>query len=146
MEDVIGSCHHRSQSESIPALGFYNDDDNDNYVSDNDGHEDAFDVVEEQGRDKLHDEEGMQVLMYLSEAEKKNKKRTKERAWFEKEGGKRRNEGHPRNFLLVDEYTKIPYEVGMDDWKKELMLLSRDLDPSIGNINRQPKGSCCKDS
>ena len=45
-EDVICSCHRRLQCESVAALGFNNDNGNDNYVSDNDGHGDAFDVVE----------------------------------------------------------------------------------------------------
>ena len=58
-----------------------------------------------------------------------------------KDGDRRQKEGLPRNFLLVDEYTKKPYGVGVGDWRKEVMLLSRDLDPAIGNINRQPEGA-----
>lgn len=41
----------------------------------------------------------------------------------------------------MDERTGMPYGVGVGDWRKELMLLSRDLDPAIGNINRQPEGT-----
>ena len=39
---------------------------------------------------------------------------------------------------------KKPYGVGMGDWRKKLMLLSQDLDPAIGNINRQPEGAIAK--
>jgi hypothetical protein len=39
---------------------------------------------------------------------------------------------------LVDEYTKRPYGVGVNEWRKEVMLLSRKLDPAIGLISKQP--------
>jgi len=31
------------------------------------------------------------------------------------------------------------YGVGVGDWRKEIMLLLRSLDPTIGNINKQLK-------
>ena len=39
----------------------------------------------------------------------------------------------------MDEYTKKPYSAGINEWLKEVMLLSRKLDPTIGQINRQPE-------
>jgi len=45
---------------------------------------------------------------------------------------------------MVDEYTKKPYGPGLGEWKKELMLLSRDLDPSVANINRHPPGAVAR--
>ena len=57
----------------------------------------------------------------------------------EREADRQIKEGLPRNFLLVDEYTKKPYGVGVGAWRKELMLLSQKLDPAIGNINRHPE-------
>ena len=56
----------------------------------------------------------------------------------EREGERRRKEGLPRNYLLVDEHTKKPYGAGVGNWRKELMLLSRKLDPAVGQINKQP--------
>lgn len=59
----------------------------------------------------------------------------------EREGDRRRKDGLRRNYLLVDEYTHKPYGTGVGEWRKEIMLLSRILDPAIGNINRQPDGA-----
>lgn len=42
---------------------------------------------------------------------------------------------------MVDEHTKKPYGPGVGDWRKELMLMSKGLDPAIGNINRHPEGA-----
>lgn len=39
--------------------------------------------------------------------------------------------------MLVDEYTKKPYGTGVGEWRKEVMLMSRKLDPAIGQINKQ---------
>lgn len=57
----------------------------------------------------------------------------------EREGDRRRWEGKPRNYLLVDEYTWKPYGVGVSDWRKEVMLLSKQLDLATGQINKQPQ-------
>lgn len=78
--------------------------------------------------------------MYPTEAERR-KERRQERALLENEGSRRKKEGLPRIFLLVDEQTEQLYGVGVGEWKKELMLLSRNLDPAIGNINKQPEGA-----
>jgi len=40
--------------------------------------------------------------------------------------------------LLVDQFTGKPYGAGVGDWWKEVKLLSKKLDPSIGQINKQP--------
>ena len=77
-------------------------------------------------------------VYYESEAQKR-KERRRAKVAREREGDRRRQEGLPRNYLLVDEYTKKPYGVGVNDWRKEVMLLSRKLDPAIGLINRQPQ-------
>ena len=76
--------------------------------------------------------------MHCETEAQKRKERRRVKWAREREGDRRRREGLPRNYLLVDEYTKKPYGIGVNDWRKEVMLLSRKLDPSIGLINRQP--------
>ena len=73
--------------------------------------------------------------MYPTETEKRRERRHAQ-ASREREGVRRSREGLPRNYLLVDEYSRGPYGQGVSSWRKELMLLSRKLDPAIGNINR----------
>jgi len=128
------------------ALGFCNDDvnkddnnDNDMIDNDNDNDGDAVHRARNAYGNETDDNMAVQVLMYPTKVERK-KERRQERALLEKEGSKRRKEGLRRNFLLVDKRTRQPYGVGVGDWKKKLMLLSTDLDPEIGNINKQPEG------
>lgn len=120
--------------------GFYCDDPNDNSKADHGEDENAVDVDDEADEDHMHDGNEVDEFMYQTKAERK-KERRQEKAWLGKEGQKRRKKGPPRNFLLVDERTGMPYSVGVGDWRKELILMSRDLDPAIGNINRQPEGA-----
>lgn len=40
--------------------------------------------------------------------------------------------------MLVDQFTGKPYGACVGDWRKEVKLLSKKLDPSIGQINKQP--------
>lgn len=40
--------------------------------------------------------------------------------------------------MLVDQFTGKPYGAGVGDWRKEVKLLSKKLDPSIGQISKQP--------
>lgn len=80
---------------------------------------------------------GTQSYEFETEAQKRRERRHAKAA-REREGHRRRKEGLPRNYLLVDEYTKRPYGVGVGDWRKEVMLLSRKLDPAIGLISKQP--------
>lgn len=96
--------------------------------------------MEEASNEHSDDENTVMDLIYRTDAERR-KERRQERALLDKEGDRRRQEGLPRNYLQVDERTNKPYNVEVGDWRKELMLLSRDLDPSIGNINQQPEGA-----
>jgi hypothetical protein len=76
--------------------------------------------------------------VYCETEAQKWKERRQTNVAREREGDRCCREGLPRNFLLIDDYTKKPYGVGVDDWRKEVMLLSRKLDPTIGVINKQP--------
>lgn len=68
----------------------------------------------------------------------RNERREESLRKQEREGDRRRKEGKPRNYLLVDQFTGKPYGAGVGDWRKEVKLLSKKLDPSIGQINKQP--------
>ena len=68
----------------------------------------------EKSTDEAYEDEEVCDLLYQTQAERK-KERRQERAWLEKEGERRRKDGLPRNFLLVDEETKKPYGVGVGD-------------------------------
>ena len=84
----------------------------------------------------------MEVDKVATEEEsRKRRERRQARAEHEREGTRRKKEGLKRNFLLVDEYTMKPYGMGVGDWRKEVMLLSQNLDPAVGNINQQPEGA-----
>ena len=73
-----------------------------------------------------------------TKAENRKERRYAKKA-REREGDRRRREGKPRNYLLVDQYTGKPYGAGVSDWRKEVILLSKKLDPAIGQINKQPQ-------
>lgn len=88
------------------------------------GADDETDIVPED----LHGE---------TEAEKRKERRIAKKA-REREGDRRRKEGKPRNYLLVDQFIGKPYGAGVGDWRKEVKLLSKKPDPSIGQINKQP--------
>ena len=117
---------------------FYNSDhEADSSDGSSQNYEEELEDVEEQGYADANE----LVPGYLygeTEAEKRKERRHAKKA-REREGDRRRQEGKPRNYLLVDEYTKKPYGAGVNDWRKEVMLLSRKLDPAIGQINRQPE-------
>ena len=72
-----------------------------------------------------------------TKADNQKKKHTKKAR--EREGDRRRREGKPHNYLLVDQYTGKPYRAGVSDWRKEVILLSKKLDPTIGQLNKQPQ-------
>lgn len=133
---------YRTQLHSTaPVEEIEIDDVNDNGIPEDEDDVDAPVEAEQAGDDDADDDNDLnKELLYPSKAEKR-KERRQEKALLEKQGEKRRKEGRPRNFLLVDEITKKPYSVGVGEWRKELMLLSRDLDPAIGNINKQPEGA-----
>jgi hypothetical protein len=76
--------------------------------------------------------------VYCKTEAQKREKRRQTKVACEREGDRCHREGLPRNFLVLDEYTKKPYGIGVNDWREEMMLLSRKLDPTIGLINEQP--------
>jgi len=129
---------HATRQREPQTYSFYNtDNETDNSDdSEKDYEEEEVEEVEEQENEDVED----LVADYVhceTEAQKRKERRAVKWA-REREGERRRREGLPRNYLLVDEYTRKPYGIGVNDWRKEVMLLSRKLDPSIGLINRQP--------
>ena len=116
--------------DELPS--FMNDDPNDNG---------SVGGEEEMGEDEGGIEGRMSMhLMHGGVYEPESNKRRERRhaqGVREREGQRRQKEGKRRNFLSVDEHTMKPYGVGVGDWRKELMLLSRNLDPAIGNIKNQ---------
>ena len=98
------------------------------------------DVDDEVGNEDV-ERNGDMIVVDLEDESTRRRVRRRAQAMREREGNRRHREGLPRNFLLVDEFTKKPYGVGVGQWRKELMLLSRKLDPSVGNINQHPAGA-----
>ena len=140
-EECIDNTGRRSPSSGEhhrQMYSFYNSDhEADSSDDSSQNHEEELEDVEEQG----YADPNELVPGYLyseTEAEKRKERRHAKKA-KEREGDRRRREGKPRNYLLVDEYTKKPYGAGVNDWRKEVMLLSRKLDPAIGQINKQPE-------
>ena len=123
------------------AFSFYNDADDDDIERSQDSREDESEPEnpeELQRSEEPADIESNEHDLYPTET-KKRRERRHAQASREREGVRRSREGLPRNYLLVDEHSKEPYGQGVSSWRKELMLLSRKLDPTIGNINRQPQ-------
>ena len=98
------------------------------------------DVDDEAGNEDV-ERNGDMIVVDLEDESTRRRVRRRAQAMRVREGNRRHREGLPRNFLLVDEFTKKPYGVGVGQWRKELMLLSRKLDPSVGNINQHPVGA-----
>lgn len=127
------------RGEQSRTYSFYNDDDDseqEDHSEENTAEEEDMEV-QTRSRDVANVEDDHDEL-YPTEAEKR-KERRHAQASREREGERRRREGLPRNYLLIDSHTKIPYGQGVGNWRKELMLLSRKLDPAIGNINKHPQ-------
>ncbi|KAG0594908.1 hypothetical protein M758_UG121200 [Ceratodon purpureus] len=117
---------------------FYNSDKEDTGSSDDssENYEEEIEDIGEQGvadAADLVDEDDNSV----TEAEKRKDRRYAKKA-REREGDRRRWEGKPRNYLLVNQYTGKPYGAGVTNWRKEVMLLYQKLDPAVGQINKQP--------
>lgn len=87
----------------------------------------------------IEEEIEMQALSIGDEIARRRERRQAQ-ALRVREGNRRKKEGRPRNYLLVDDYTGKPYGTGVGEWMKELMLLFRELDLALGNINQQPEG------
>ena len=120
--------------DELPS--FVNDDPNDN---------DSVGGEEEMGEDEGGIEGRMSMHLmhgsvYKTESDKRRERRHAQAA-REREGQRRQKERKRCNFLSVDEHTMKPYGVGVGDWRKELMLLSRNLDLAIGNIKNQPEAA-----
>ena len=120
-------------------------------VSHNDTEEQNAVEVSEEERDNSEKvlDDSLEDARYMTDTQeiaveedsRRRKQRRQAQSMREREADKRIKDGLLRNFLLVDEYTKKPYGVGVGAWRKELMLLSQKLDPAIGNINRHREGA-----
>lgn len=128
-------CNYGKEKELFP---FANEDETDDGVteSENEGH--ALLRVDEPDGEEMDMAVDMKVLTSKEESTRRSERRRAKTMWL-KEGEKRKKKGKPRNYLLVDDCTGKPYGIGVGAWRKELMLLSRELDPAIGNINQQPE-------
>jgi len=117
---------------------FENDDPNQDVVPDSleEGHRKR--EVDDTDDEDAYDERNVVVYAEDDESVKRRERRS------EREGDRLRKVGLCRNYLMVDEHTKKPFGPGVGEWRKELMLLSRNLDPAIGNINKQPEGTVAK--
>lgn len=80
--------------------------------------------MEEQ--DQVENENLVADNVYCETKAQKRKERRRAKLAREREGDKHRKEGLPRNYLFVDEYTKNPYGAGVNDWRNEVMLLSKN--------------------
>ena len=142
VEDVAATTTQQTQGRVAPKFSFYNDDNVDMIADSEEEEEEEEDQdgcpMEDSGYDYQNSCADVEDSMYQTETEKRRERRH-DLAARRREGDRRRAEGLPRNYLLVDKYSNEPYGQGVGSWRKELMLLSRDLDPSIGNINRQPE-------
>ena len=120
------------------TYSFYNSDDEGTGSSD-DSSENYEEELEPEGEGGADDEtENVHEDLHgETEAEKRKERRIAKKV-REREGDRRRKEGKPRNYLLVDQFSGKPYGAGVGDWRKEVKLLSKKLDPSIGQINKQP--------
>jgi hypothetical protein len=96
-------------------------------------------VEEVQNDDNEGGDEMVPDDTYCETEAEKRKERRRAKVATEREGERRRRERKPRNYLLVDKYTKKPYGAGVGNWRKEMMLLLRKLDPAVGQINQQPR-------
>ena len=129
----------RGQQQTTP-FSFYDDNEDDETSGESDEDQDQGDRAKEEEYAKENDDMALgDHLQYPTETEKRRERRHAQAAW-EREGDRRRKAGLPRNYLLVDENNGHPYGQGVGNRRKELMLLSRKLDPAIGCINNQPEG------
>lgn len=128
---------HGTRHQAPQTYFFYNSD-NDEVSSDENEENYAEDIeeVEEERNVNAGDLVGDDIHCE-TEAERRQERR-RAKAAREREGDRRHKEGLPRNYLLDDDYKKKPYGPGVNDWRKEVMLLSRKLDPPISQLNRQP--------
>jgi hypothetical protein len=118
---------------------FYNSENEETGSSDDssENYEEEIEDIGEQG-DADSAELVPEDVEGATKAENRKERRHAKKA-REREGDRRRREGKPRNYLLVDQYTGKPYGAGVSDWCKEVILLSKKLDPAIGQINKQPQ-------
>lgn len=115
LEDGVRRSPIRRQSHP-QTFSFYNT----NSEGSSDGSESEYEEDGEQASDgeEEADEDPIDEVPESYEFETEAQKRTERRhakATREREGQRRRREGLRRNYLLVDEYTKRPYGVGVND-------------------------------
>lgn len=134
-DEEICNTGHAKQDNIVP-FSFYNNDNGD-LSEDSEEEEDQTGYEEDCGNDHGKELVDVDDDKYPTETEKRRERRH-ELSARRREGDRRRAQGLPRNYLLVDEYTGAPYGQGVGSWRKEIKLLSQDLDPAIGNINKQP--------
>jgi hypothetical protein len=121
------------------TFSFYNDEDNDEHENETEDEmvEDGEAIEEHKTPREVAYVETAREDIYKTESEKRRERRHAQVA-REREGDRRRREGLPRNYMLVDKISGLPYGQGVSAWRKELHLLSRKLDPAVGNINHHP--------
>ena len=138
----LSTSNRRLQSRSTQQLqqtySFYNSDEDGSGSSD-DGSENSDEELDHEVEEVPAEETDFVPEKYyrFTEAEKRKERRMVKKE-KEREGDRRRKEGKPRNYLLVDQISGKPYGAGVGDWHKEIRLLPKKLDPSIGQINKQP--------
>ena len=125
--------------EDPNTFSFYNDEDNDEHddILEDEMAEDGEAIEEHKISKEVAYVETAQEDVYKTETEKRRERRHAHVA-REKEGDGRRREGLPRNYMLIDKISGLPYGQGVTAWRKELHLLTRKLDPAVGNINHHP--------
>ena len=149
MQDVGREVHHevkqrmrssesRGQQQREP-YSFYNNNEDDEVSGDSKEDEDEGDRAEEEEYATEKDDLAVgDELPYPSETDKRREQRHAEPA-RDREGEIQRETGFTRNYTLIDENTREPYGPRVSQWRKELMLLSRKLDPAIRYIKNQPE-------
>lgn len=128
------------EPHSSPEQYAFNNDD-----AREDANEDAMsgrldEATEADIMDEITNEDNVMAVVdcKVDDESMKRKEHRQAQAGQNREGDRCRKEGLRRNYLMVDDHTHKPYGPGVREWRKEIMLLSRILDPAIGNINRQP--------
>lgn len=125
--------------EDPNTFSFYNDEDNDEQddESEDEMAEDGEAIEKHRTSREVTYVKTAREDVYKTETEKRRQRRHAQVA-RERERDRRRREGLPRNYMLIDKISGLPYGQGVTAWRKELHLLTRKLDPAVGNINHHP--------
>lgn len=138
-QDRITEQRQNVWVEDPNTFSFYNNEDNDEQDngSDDEMAEDGEAIEEHRTSREVAYVETAREDVYKTETEKRKERRHAQVA-REREGDRRHREGLPRNYMLIDKISGLPYGQGVTAWRKELHLLMRKLDPAVGNINHHP--------